>query len=84
MVKQLLPKVTLIVTTFNNEETIGSCLNSIHNLDYPKDLLEIFLIDACSKDSTLDIAKKYPIKLLSKSLNAPEAYNFAIKRIKTK
>lgn len=83
MVNQLLPKVTLIVTTFNNEETIDACLKSIFNLDYPKSLMEIFLIDACSKDSTGDIAKKYPIKMISKSLNAPAAYNFAIKRIKT-
>lgn len=84
MVNQPQPKVTLIVTTFNNEETIDNCLKSIFNLNYPKDLLEIFLIDACSKDSTVDIAKKYPIKLISKCFNAPEAYNFAIKNIKTK
>ncbi|MBK5133585.1 glycosyltransferase [Candidatus Bathyarchaeota archaeon] len=73
------PKVSIIITTFNNEKTIGACLNSIFELNYPKELIDVIVIDGCSKDSTIRIAKTFPVKLISKSLNAPAAYNYAIK-----
>jgi GT2 family glycosyltransferase len=80
---QHLPKVSIIVTTFNNEQTIDACLKSIFKLNYPKKLMEVFMVDGCSKDATVEIAKNYPIKLVSKPLNAPAAYNLAIKRIES-
>jgi cellulose synthase/poly-beta-1,6-N-acetylglucosamine synthase-like glycosyltransferase len=74
-----LPNISIVVTTFNNEKTIGACLKSIFELNYPKELIDVFVIDGCSKDKTTAIAKKYPVKLIIKSLNAPAAYNYAIK-----
>jgi len=73
------PKVSIIVTTLNNKPTIDECLRSITELDYPKQLVEVIVIDASSNDSTLDIVKTYPVKLISKPLNAPAAYNYASK-----
>ncbi|MCW3997328.1 MAG: glycosyltransferase, partial [Candidatus Bathyarchaeota archaeon] len=81
MSNQPLPKVSIIVTTFNNELTIDACLKSIFKLNYPKKLLEVLVIDGCSQDSTVEIVKNYPIKFFSKPLNAPAAYNFAIKLV---
>jgi glycosyltransferase involved in cell wall biosynthesis len=83
MSNQPLPKISIIVTTFNNEQTIDACLKSIFELKYPTKLLEVLVIDACSQDSTVEIVKNYPVKFFSKSLNAPAAYNFAVKLVDT-
>jgi cellulose synthase/poly-beta-1,6-N-acetylglucosamine synthase-like glycosyltransferase len=73
------PKVSLIITTFNNERTIDECLKSVFELDYPRDRLEVIVIDGGSWDSTVQIAEKYPAKVIVKPSNAPAAYNYAIK-----
>ncbi|MEM2081868.1 MAG: glycosyltransferase [Candidatus Bathyarchaeia archaeon] len=77
-----LPKISVIVATFNNEQTIGECLKAIFELNYPKDFLEVFVVDGCSTDATLQIAQQYPVKLISAPLNAPAAYNYALKTIR--
>jgi cellulose synthase/poly-beta-1,6-N-acetylglucosamine synthase-like glycosyltransferase len=73
------PKVSIIVATLNSERTIHECLKAIFELNYPKDFLEIIVVDGCSKDATLEIAQKYPVKVVSTPLNAPAAYNYAMK-----
>jgi cellulose synthase/poly-beta-1,6-N-acetylglucosamine synthase-like glycosyltransferase len=75
------PKVSIIVATLNNERTIDECLKAIVELNYPKDFLEIIVVDGCSKDATAKIAQKYPVKVISESLNAPAAYNYAMKMV---
>ena len=72
-------KVSVIVTCRNNEQTIGECLQALINQDYPKDSVEIIVIDACSTDNTVEIAKKYTSKVFSAPLNAAAAYNYAMK-----
>ena len=73
-----LPKVSVVITALNSEQTIGECLKSIFELNYPKDFLEVIVIDACSRDATLQIAEKFPVKVIVKPLNAPAAYNYAM------
>lgn len=73
------PKVSIVITSRNNDQTIGDCLKSIFDLDYPKEFIEVIVIDAVSSDKTLRIAQTYPVKAFSKELNAPAAYNFATK-----
>ncbi len=73
------PKVSIIVATLNNERTIDECLKAIFELNYPKDFLEIIIVDGCSKDATVKIAQKYSVKIVTESLNAPAAYNYALK-----
>jgi len=41
--------------------------------------VEVIVIDAVSSDKTFQIAEAFPIKAFSKQLNAPAAYNFAMK-----
>ena len=74
-----LPKVSVVITSRNNEETIGECVKSIVQLDYPKSNLEILLIDSNSTDKTAQIAAEYGAKVVSMPGNAPAAYNFALK-----
>ena len=73
------PKVSVVITSRNNEQTVGECLKSIVELEYPKGALEIIVIDACSTDKTAQIAEKYTVRVVSKPLNAPAAYNYALK-----
>jgi cellulose synthase/poly-beta-1,6-N-acetylglucosamine synthase-like glycosyltransferase len=46
------PDVSVIVVARNEEETIPRCLESLKNLDYPKDKLEFILVDDRSEDDT--------------------------------
>jgi len=72
------PKVSIIVATFNSELTINGCLKAIFELNYPKEFLEIIVVDGCSTDATVEIAQKYPVKVISTPLSAPAAYNYAL------
>jgi len=76
-----LPGVSIIVTTFNSESTIDECLRSILELDYPKQLLEVIVIDGGSTDATTERAKAYPAKLVYSQLNPPAAYNLVLKTV---
>ena len=79
-----LPGVSIIVTTFNSELTIDECLRSILELDYPKKLLEIIVIDGGSTDATTKRAEAYPVKIVYSQLNPPAAYNLVLKTVKNK
>lgn len=72
-------KVSIIVASFNNQETIEDCLRSILAQNYPSDSFEVIIMDGGSKDSTVRIAEKFPIKVFSIRLNCPAAYNYAMK-----
>jgi cellulose synthase/poly-beta-1,6-N-acetylglucosamine synthase-like glycosyltransferase len=69
----------VIVASRNNEETIGECLKALFEQDYPRDSFEVLVVDGCSTDATVKIAQKTPAKVFSLPLNAPAAYNYALK-----
>jgi cellulose synthase/poly-beta-1,6-N-acetylglucosamine synthase-like glycosyltransferase len=71
--------VSVIVASMNNEVTIEDCLKALLSQNYPADHIEIILMDGCSKDKTVEIAKKYPVRVFSIRLNCPAAYNYAQK-----
>lgn len=53
------PGVTIIVPCYNEENTVEKTVESIYSLNYPKDKIEIFLVDDGSKDKTWQIMQKY-------------------------
>jgi cellulose synthase/poly-beta-1,6-N-acetylglucosamine synthase-like glycosyltransferase len=63
----------------NNEETIEECLQALLAQNYPQDHMEIILVDSYSIDKTVQIAKKYPVKIYQIASNCPAAYNYAQK-----
>lgn len=58
------PLITIVVPTFNEERRIELCLSSIFGQDYPKSKLEVIVIDDSSTDRTLEIASRYPVKVM--------------------
>ena len=50
-------KVSINLVIFNGQKYIGHCLDSIKNLNYPHDQIEINIWDNYSTDDTLSIIK---------------------------
>jgi glycosyltransferase involved in cell wall biosynthesis len=59
-----LPIVSVIIPVYNAEKNISPLIESLLDLDYPKELLEIIIVDNNSSDRSKEIVKKYPVKLL--------------------
>ncbi|MBW6461495.1 MAG: glycosyltransferase family 2 protein [DPANN group archaeon] len=80
------PSITFTIPAYNEETTIAKTIESILNIDYPKDRYEIFVIDDGSKDNTAKIAKKYKkegvIVISTKNHGKGHALNVALKRSK--
>jgi len=82
------PKVSVIIPCFNEEEFIAKCLDSLLSQDFPKEDMEILVIDGNSKDRTQEIVreyiKKYPlIKIFENPKKyTPFALNIGIKNAK--
>jgi glycosyltransferase len=51
-------KVTIITPTFNSAKTLSHNLNSVARQSYKN--IEHIIVDNCSSDGTLELAKKYP------------------------
>ena len=56
-----LNKVSLIIATYNEEDSLGFVLNEISNYDF----FEIIIVDNNSQDKTIDIANKFNTKVIT-------------------
>ena len=54
-----LPTVSILVAARNEENNILSCLESLDNLEYPENKLEIIIVDDASADNTLNIVSDF-------------------------
>jgi len=81
--KSMYPFVSVIVITYNAEKTIGTALNSLMNLDYPKHKYEIIVVDGNSKDRTLKTIRRYAVKcIIEKRKGVSIARNTGIRNAK--
>jgi cellulose synthase/poly-beta-1,6-N-acetylglucosamine synthase-like glycosyltransferase len=53
------PKVTVIVPTYNEAKFVEKKLEDIARQSYPKELLEVVVMDSASTDGTAEIARKW-------------------------
>jgi cellulose synthase/poly-beta-1,6-N-acetylglucosamine synthase-like glycosyltransferase len=81
------PNVSVLVPVKNEEKVVGRLLDSLVRLDYPKENLEVIVVEDESRDRTLEICKgfavKYPwIKVFHRdsSLGKGDALNYAFHR----
>ena len=58
------PKVSFILLTFNGGSGVRKCLESVKKLDYPKNLIDVVVVDNGSQDESVKIAKKYDVGVL--------------------
>lgn len=52
-----LPTISIVIPTLNSASTLDDCLGSILMQDYPRERLEIIIVDAGSTDGTLDLVR---------------------------
>ncbi|MBL7206175.1 MAG: glycosyltransferase family 2 protein [Candidatus Aenigmarchaeota archaeon] len=74
------PPVSIIIPAYNEEKNIGKTLKAIFSSDYPKDKMEVMVVDDGSNDNTIDIAKSFDVKVLKQNHNGKVgALNYGIK-----
>ena len=79
------PMVTVVVPMRNEEAYIAKCLRSIVEQDYPRDSLEVLVVDGLSEDRSREIVKEFrqehpSIRLLDNPHRiVPTAMNIGIK-----
>src|SRR3989344_3798744 len=54
-----LPTVSIIMPVFNEEKTVKDALDSLLDLDYPKEKMKILVVDDGSTDNTLFELEQY-------------------------
>jgi len=64
--------ISIIIPTYNEKDNIANCLNSIFRQRYPREKLEVFIVDAGSSDNTLELAQNFPVRILENRRKDPE------------
>ena len=59
MLDGALPTVAVVVPCYNEESTVQLTMNSLLELDYPDNLLEIIVVDDGSTDNTWKTVQQY-------------------------
>jgi len=82
--------VSIVMPCYNEADSIGKAIENLLNLNYPKDMIEIIVVDDRSKDNSVEIVKKYVkkyknVRLIVNERNsggAAEPTNIGIKAAK--
>jgi len=56
------PRVTIIVPTYNEAKFIQTKLDNLYAQDYPKDLIEVIVVDSASDDGTTELVTEWKTK----------------------
>jgi cellulose synthase/poly-beta-1,6-N-acetylglucosamine synthase-like glycosyltransferase len=64
--------VTVIVPAYNEEKSIGRCIEALLNQDY-KGTMEIIVVNDGSRDKTAEIVPRYPVKFIDLKKNGGKA-----------
>lgn len=65
------PLISIIIATFNSERTLECALHSVTEQTFPKNQLEILIVDGGSNDRTLTIARDYKCRIIKNILTEP-------------
>jgi glycosyltransferase involved in cell wall biosynthesis len=64
LTKMTYPSVTINIAIYNEEHRIRRALDSIMMQDYPRELLQIIVVDGGSTDRSVEICRAYPCTIL--------------------
>lgn len=78
------PFISVVIPAYNEERNIGKCIESLLDSDYPKEKLEIIVVDDGSSDRTAEIASSYKGVRVFRKPNSGKAdsLNYGIKKAK--
>jgi cellulose synthase/poly-beta-1,6-N-acetylglucosamine synthase-like glycosyltransferase len=84
--------VSIVVPCYNEGKTIGTTIESLLKLDYPKEMIEIIIVDDKSKDNSAEVVRQYMkkyknVRLIVNKRNsggAAEPTNIGVKAAKYK
>ena len=65
--------LSVIIVTKNEERNISRCIKSVLSYTRNIEYVEIILVDSCSTDSTVEIAKQYPIDIIQLGKDWPHS-----------
>jgi glycosyltransferase involved in cell wall biosynthesis len=57
--------LSVVIAALNGQYTIGSTLSSVFSNDFPDGEFEVIVVDNGSTDNTMEVAKRFPVKILS-------------------
>src|SRR4030095_6981998 len=69
--QSVVPYVTLLIAAFNEEKVIGQKIENSLQLDYPRDRLQILVMDDGSGERTPEIIKSYASRGVELAYNPP-------------
>jgi glycosyltransferase involved in cell wall biosynthesis len=68
------PAVSVVIPTLNSERYLDECLAALRAQDYPREAVEVLIVDAGSTDATLEIARRHEVDhVLENPLRTGEA-----------
>ncbi len=73
-------KISIIITTKNEEKNIENCIRSVLRQSYPQNKMEIIVVDNDSTDKTKEIAAKYTDKVFNKGPERSVQRNFGVEK----
>jgi len=78
------PLVSVIIPVHNRPDEIRECLASLDTVNYPRDKMEVIVVDDASTDHTREVVAEFPVRLISLNRNrqAPYCRNLAARRAK--
>jgi glycosyltransferase involved in cell wall biosynthesis len=81
--RDVLGMLSVVIPALNSASTIHLTLSSIFSNNFPRELFEVLVIDNGSSDGTVDVAKRFPVKIFhctKRGIGPPR--NFGIKMAK--
>ena len=67
-----LSTISIVIPTYNEERNIENCLDSIFAQQYPKDLLDVIIVDNYSNDKTIELVKRYDVRVFYNKIRDAE------------
>lgn len=68
-----LPSISVVIPTLNASKYLDECLESLAAQDYPRELIELLVVDGGSTDATLEIARRHDARVLANPLRTGES-----------